>query len=597
MPVPNSEVARIFEEYADLLEIYGANEYRVQAYRTAARNVSYLAQNLSEMVKRGEDLTTLPGIAKDLAGKITQIVKTNHLSQLDELKRTIPEELVRMTRIAGLGPRRSHFLYYGVGIHSIRELEKAARAGEIKDLPGFGIKTEQSILTDIERRGPTLGGARILYSEVDELVQPLLAYLSEAQGVLRIDPASEYRRGSETVRNLDIVAAAERDSEVMERFLNYDELSQVVFKGQNHSAVRFYNGFQVDLHIVPQESYGTALISFTGSKAHVDVLRRLGSRRRLQVNENGVFKREKLIAGQEEAEVYEQVGLPYIEPELRENRGEIEAARSGNLPDLITLKDIRGDLHVHTALTDGRSSLEEMAYSAQEKGYEYLAITEHSQRLTISHGLNKKRLAELIEQIDKLNEKLTSLVLLKSLEVDILDDGSLDLPHEILKELDLVICGVHHKFHLSREKQTERIIRAMHNPYFMILAHPSGRLINDREPYDVDMERLIQAAGETGCVIELNSQPERLDLEDVYCKMAKDLGVKIAISSDAHSTSEMNFMQYGVIQGRRGWLEIGDVINTLRWEDFREELKKPRKITFPNRQISRKLPAKTVTLR
>ncbi len=577
MPIYNSEVARIFDEYADLLEIHGANEYRVRAYRTASRNISYLSHNLSDMIRQGEDLTKLPGIADDLAGKITEIVKTGHLSALEELKKTIPEELRKITRIAGLGPKRAYRLYYGLGISSIRELEKAAREGNIKELPGFGIKLEQAILDDIERRGKLREGRRVLYSAAEEIVQPLLAYLWDAKGVKGVEVAGSYRRGVETVGDLDILITSEKVSDAVDHFTSYDEVERVIARGTTRSSVILRGGLQVDLRVVPEESYGAALHYFTGSKAHSIAIRKRGVRRRLKINEDGVFTRDQLIAGRTEEEVYARVDLPYIEPELRENRGEIEAALRNNLPDLITLNDIRGDLHSHTNLTDGHSSLEEMALAAKKRGYEYLAITEHSKRLTVAHGLNKARLAEQIERIDSLNNQLNGIIVLKSIEVDILEDGSLDLPDDILKKLDLVICSVHHKFNLPREKQTERIIRAMHNPYFMILGHPTGRMIDERPPYDVDVERLIKAAKETGCILELNSQPERLDLDDIYCKMARDMGVMVAINSDAHSTQELDFMHYGVIQGRRGWLEPKNVLNTRSWPELKKLLQKSRK--------------------
>jgi DNA polymerase (family X) len=576
MPVPNSEIARNFDEYADLLEIHGANEYRVRAYRNAARNISYLSQDLAIMVRQGEDLTKLPGIADDLAGKIKEIIRTGHLSALEELKKTIPEGLIDITHIVGLGPKRAFRLYYDLGITSVEELEKAAREGKVKELSGFGIKTEQSILADIERRGEMRNGKRILLSSAEGIVQPLLAYLWESSGVSQVEVAGSYRRGVETVGDLDILVTFDKNSDVMDRFVAYDGVENVISKGPTRATILLRHGFQIDLRAVPEESYGAALHYFTGSKPHSIAIRKMGMRRRLKINEYGVFKGDKLIAGKTEEEGYEQVGLPYIEPELRENQGEIEAAKGGNLPDLITLENIRGDLHIHTNLSDGRSSLEQMAYAAQEKGYEYLAVTEHSKRLSVAHGINQARLAERIKEIDNLNRKLKNIILLKSIEVDILEDGSLDLSKEILEKLDLVICSVHHKFNLSREKQTERIIRAMQHPYFIILAHPSGRLINEREPYDVDMERLIRAARETGCVLELNAQPDRLDLEDIYCKMARDMGVMVAISSDAHSVDELNFMRYGVIQGRRGWLEPGNVLNSRRWPELKMMLNRSR---------------------
>lgn len=576
MPIQNSEVARIFDEYADLLEVNGANEYRVQAYRTASRNISYLTRNLADIVKHGEDLTQLPGIAEDLAGKITEIVRTGHLSPLDELKKSIPEELISITRVAGLGARRAYRLYYGLGITSIKELEESAREGKIKELPGFGIKAEQAILADIERRGEVWEGKSVKFSIAEELIQPLLANLSEVQGVRRVEATGSYRRGMETVNNVPILITGEINSDVMDRFISYGEVERVISRGWNHSTLVLRHGLQVDLHIVAEEIYGAALHYFTGSKAHTTAIRKMGIRRRLKINENGIFKGEQLIAGSDEDEVYARVGLPYIEPELRENRGEIEVARAGTLPQLVTQDDIRGDLHIHTSATDGRSSLEEMAYAAQDKGYEYLAITDHSRHPSVARGLDKDSLAAQIMEIDNLNQKLKSLVLLKGIEVDIREDGSLDLSEEILQKLDLVICAIHHKYKLSREKQTERMIRAMHNPYFIVLAHPTGRVINERDPYDVDMERLMRAARETGCVLELNGQPDQLDLDDIHCKMARDMGVMVTITSDAHSTDELDFMRYGITQGRRGWLEKKNVLNSEGWKALKRRLNKSR---------------------
>lgn len=589
MPVRNSEVARIFDEYADLLEVNGANEYRVQAYRTASRNISYLSRDLEDMVRHGEDLTVIPGIARDLAGKITEIINTGRLSALEELKRSIPEELINITRIAGLGPRRAYRLYYGLGVTNIKELEQAAREGKIKDLPGFGIKTEQSILADIERRGEMREGKRLKLSNVEELVQSLLAYLWEAKGVTQIEPAGSYRRGMETVGDLDILVISEKDSDVMSRFVSYPEVERVVSRGRTRSTVILHSGFQIDLRAVPAESFGAALHYFTGSRAHTIAVRKMGIRRRLKINEYGVFKGEDLVAGKTEEEVYARVGLPYIEPELRENRGEIEAAREGRLPGLITLEDIRGDLHTHTSYTDGRSSLEELARAAQEKGYEYIAITDHTRHQTAPRGLDEKRLAEQLDQIDALNERLNGLVLLKGVEVDIREDGSLDFPDEILRKLDLVLCMVHYKYKLSREKQTERLVRAMYHPYLVILAHPTGRIINERDPYDVDMEKLLRAARETGSVLELNSRPDHLDLDDIYCKMARDMGVMVAISSDAYSVDELNYLRHGIIQGRRGWLEKEDVLNTRSFPELKKLLTKSRRGPTPARRTTRRL--------
>jgi len=374
--------------------------------------------------------------------------------------------------------------------------------------------------------------------------------------------AGSYRRRKETVGDLDILITAKKGASVMDRFTDYDEVEEIVSKGKTRSTVRLRSGLSVDLRVVPQVSYGAALHYFTGSKAHNIAIRKIGVKKGYKVNEYGVFKNEKRIAGKTETEIYKKMGLHYVEPELREQRGEIEAARKNKLPNLIRVQDIRGDLHSHTKATDGHHTLKQMAQAAQKKGYDYLAITEHSQHLTVAKGLNKKRLLEHIKAIDKLNEKSDGIVLLKSIEVDILEDGKLDLPDSVLKELDLVVGSVHYKFDLSRKKQTQRVQRAMDNPYFNILGHPTGRLINQRDAYDIDVEALIKTAKDQGCFMELNAQPDRLDLTDDACKLAKDMGVKVAISTDAHSTANLDFMYCGVDQARRGWLEKDDVINT-----------------------------------
>jgi DNA polymerase (family 10) len=360
----------------------------------------------------------------------------------------------------------------------------------------------------------------------------------------------------------------------MDAFTAYEDVSKVIAKGDTKSAVVLRRGLQVDLRVVPQESYGAALHYFTGSKAHNIAVRHLGVQRGLKINEYGVFRGDERLAGRTEAEVFAAVDLPFIEPELREDWGEIEAAQQGRLPRLITLTDIRGDLHAHTTATDGQNTLEEMAQAARARGYEYLAITNHSKKVSMVHGHDAKRLADEMAEIDRLNSKLKGIILLKSIEVDILEDGSLDLPDDILKELDLTVGAVHYYFNLSREAQTARILRAMDNPYFHILAHPSGRLIQRREPYEVDMERLIKGAQERGCFLELDAQPDRLDLIDIHCKLARDLGVKVAIATDAHSIADLGFMRWGIGQARRGWLAAADVLNTRPWPELKQLLKR-----------------------
>jgi DNA polymerase (family 10) len=575
MPIHNAEIAEILNEYADLLEIEGANQYRVRAYRTAARNISDLPHSVVEMVNKKEDLSNLPGLGKDIAGKVADIVNSGRLSDLEELKKKLPAELIDITRLAGLGPKRAGALYHKLGITSIEQLEEAAKKQKVRELPGFAAKTEYKILEEIGRKDEAAAGEkRYKLSVIEELAQPLLAYLKKVDGVKRVEVAGSYRRRKETVGDLDILVTHKKDSEVMKRFVEYEDVQRVIAKGETRSTVVLRFGVQVDLRAVAEASYGAALHYFTGSKAHNIAVRKMGVNKGLKINEYGVFKGDERIAGKTEEEVYGQVNLPYIEPELRENNGEIETAQKGKPPKLITLQNLRGDLHAHTKATDGRSTLKEMANAAKEKGYEYLAITEHSKHVTVAKGLDAKRLAQQIDEIDHINEKLDGIVLLKGIEVDILEDGSLDLPDEVLQKLDLVVCAVHYKFNLPADKQTERIIKGIDNPYFTILAHPSGRMIGEREPYQLDMERLMKAAKETKCVLELNAQPERLDLTETYAKMAKEMGIIIAISTDAHSINELDFMRFGVYQARRGWLESEDVLNTRSWKELKKLLKK-----------------------
>ena len=572
MPIHNSDVAEIFNKMADLLEIEGANRFRVRAYRDAALTITGFPKSLKDMVEEGEDLSELPGIGKDLAGKIKEIVETGELSQLKKLGSKIPVELSNLMKVAGLGPKRVKALYENLGITGLKDLKKAAEEEKIRKLEGFGKKTEQSILEELDQVEEK--EERIKLPAAEERADSLVEYLKSLKGVKEIVVAGSFRRRKETVGDLDILATCRKGSKMMDHFANYDDVKKVISQGKTRSTVVLRSGLYVDLRVVPQISYGAALHYFTGSKAHNIAIRKLGVKKGLKINEYGVFKGKKRIAGKSEKEVFEQVGLPYIEPELRENRGEIEAAKKDRLPELITLDHIRGDLHSHTKASDGHHSLKEMAEAAKDRGYEYLAITEHSKKVRIAHGLDAKRLKKHIKAIDRLNEKLDGIILLKGIEVDILEDGSLDLPDEILKELDLRVCAVHFNRDLSRKKQTERIIRAMDNPYFNILAHPTGRLINERKPYEVDMEQLMEAALDRGCFLELNAHPDRLDLSDTYCRMAKDMRLKLAISTDAHSTTDLDFMRFGLGQARRGWLEPEDVLNTKSLKQLKKELKR-----------------------
>ncbi len=572
MPVHNAEIAEILNRTAELLEIEGANPFRVRAYRNAARTVGGLPRSVTAMLAEGEDLSQLPGIGKDLAHKIEEVTETGHLPLLDEIEKRLPPELATLLGVPGLGPKKVRALHDALGIDDLDRLAKAAKAGKVRRLPGFSAGMETKILHALETRGAE--ETRRRRNEAEEVAVPLVAYLQETKGVKQVVVAGSYRRKKETVGDLDILATCTKTSPVIERFVDYEDVAEVVSRGTTRSSVILRTGLQVDLRVVPAASYGAALHYFTGSKAHNIAVRKMGVAKGLKINEYGVFKGKRRIAGRTEKEVFAEVGLPYIEPELREGAGEIEAAQRKRLPKLVTVEAVRGDLHTHSNATDGRGSIEEMARAARQRGYAYLAITDHSKRVTIARGLDAKRLAKQIAEIERLNETLSGIRILKSIEVDILPDGRLDLPDSSLEQLDLTVCSVHSKFDLPREAQTERIIRAMDNPHFNILAHPTGRLIGERPAYEVDMERVIAAARERGCFLEVNAQPQRLDLIDTHCRLAKDMGVKVAISTDAHSIADLDLMRFGVDQARRGWLEAHDVLNSRPWREVKKLLRR-----------------------
>lgn len=582
MPIQNSEIAAIFFRLADLLEVQGENAFRIRAYRNAARAIGEMTQSAAEMIQQGLSLTDLPGIGKDLAGKIQEIVETRKLGVLEEVERRLPSGLSELMRIPGLGGRRVGDLYRRLGIDSLDALEAAAHAQKVQQLPGFGPRIEESIVQGIAQL--RRGGGRVKLIEAEQAVVPLLHYLERSAGISRMVVAGSYRRQKETIRDIDILVTCTNRAEVMAHFLAYEDVAQVLSHGETRSSVVLRSGLHADLRAVANESYGAALHYFTGSKDHNIAIRKMGIRRGLKINEYGVFRQGRRVGGAEENDVYAAVNLPYIDPELREDRGEIEAAAIRELPRLVTLGQIRGDLHAHTKTTDGRHTIEEMVRAARSKRYEYLAITDHSQHLAMTRGLTPRLLASQVRAIDRLNSRMQDFTVLKGAEVDILEDGRLDLPDSILADLDFTVCSIHSYWKLSRQKQTERILRAMDNPYFTILAHPTGRLINEREPYDIDMERIMIAARERHCFLELNAHPDRLDLSDLHCKTAKDIGVQIAISTDAHSTADLEFMRFGVGQARRGWLEHHDVINTCKLHDLRRLLRKEALVTsgIPN---------------
>lgn len=569
MPQHNAGVAALLDETADLLEIAGANAYRVRAYRRAARTVEALPRALTEMLAGGSDLTKLPGVGADLAQKIEDAVRTGRMAALDEARRKVPEGLVALLALPGLGPKRVKKLHDELGVKDLATLQRALSAGRVRALEGFGAKTEARLLEAIPRA--EAAPKRHLLAGAEQIVAPLVAYLREA-GARDVEVAGSFRRRRETVGDLDLLATAARPARLMDAFVGHEDVREVLSKGRTRSTVVLSSGMQVDLRVVPRESLGAALHYFTGSKAHNIAVRRRAQERGLKLNEYGVFRGERRVGGSTEASVFRAVGLPFVPPELREERGEIEAAQARKLPELVELSDLRGDLQSHTTESDGRASLEEMAEAARAMGHEYLAVTDHGPRVTMAHGLDARRLRAQAKRIDRLNARLEGLTLLKGVEVDILKDGRLDLPDKVLAEMDVVVCSLHYHLDLPRDQQTERVLRAMERPHAHILGHPTGRLLGQREGARLDMGRVLDAAAEQGWFVEIDSQPDRLDLTDAHARMAKERGVKVAIDTDAHSVDHLRNLRFGVDQARRGWLEKGDVLNTRTLRQLRKLL-------------------------
>jgi DNA polymerase (family 10) len=570
MPVHNADIARILEEVGDLLEIKDANPFRVRAYRDAARAVKSRASDLAGRVRDGFDLTAIEGVGEDLAGKIQEIIETGELAQHQQLLEELPSGLLDVLKVEGVGPRKAADLYEKLGVSDLPSLRRAAREHKIRELSGFGARTEQNILERIGQAEES--GQRMRLDLAEEYAEPLAEFLRSVEGVKAAEIAGSLRRRKQTVGDVDILVSARHGAPVMDAYTGYDDVDRIISKGETKSTVILKNGLQVDVRLLPHASFGAALHYFTGSKAHNVAIRKIARDRGWKINEYGVFEGKKKIAGQTEQEVYEVMDMACVPPELREDKGEIEAARNNELPELITQNDVRGDLHAHTKATDGRNSLKEMAEAARDMGYEYLAVTEHSKKVAVAGGLDEKALRGQIQAIDKLNDELDGITLLKGCEVDVLEDGSLDLPDSVLQELDLTVCSVHSDFAMGQDAMTERILRAMDNPNFTILGHPTGRKLGEREPYHVDLQRILEAAAERGCFLEVNAQPERLDLDDDHCRAAKQAGVKLAVSTDAHRIGELEFIRFGLGQARRGWIEKHDVINTRPLDQLRKLL-------------------------
>ncbi len=568
----NKDIAGILVEIADLLEIKGEDTFRVNSYRNAARTISSLQEDIADIAGSSGELVKLPGIGKSMAEKIREIVRKGRLSQLDELRRELPPSLLEILKLEQMGPKRTRTLYKQLNIRSVEDLEKAVENGKVQKLEGFGEKFATQILREIEEYHRKGGYKRFKISEAADLIRPLVDYLSKE--VKDIEVAGSYRRGKETVGDIDILGISRDAGKAMEFFVNYPETSRVISRGKAKTSVMLHAGIQVDFRVFEKDSYGAALLFFTGSQAHNVALRRICQEKGFKLNEYGIYRGEERVAGTSETEMYKKMGLPFIAPEMREDTGELDAAKEGKLPELIELKDIKGDLQSHTRASDGKNSLKEMAEAARGKGYEYFAVTDHSKKVSVAGGLDEKRLARQMEEIESLNEKLEGFRVLKSVEVDILRDGTLDLDHGILREMDLVVCAIHFDRKLSKKEQTLRVLRAMENPFCNILAHPTGRLIGKRREYEIDLKEIMKEAAAGNWFLEINSDPERLDLNDVYIRQAKEAGVKMVISTDAHSVVGLDNIKYGLMQARRGWLEKDDVVNTRSWKEFRELIKR-----------------------
>ena len=568
----NLEIAIVFNNIADLLEIRGENPFRIRAYRRAAQNLEGIAEDLEVIAKRG-DLKEIPGIGKDLSKKIEEYLMSGSMGYYEELKSQIPEGLLEIISIQGVGPKKAKLFYESLGITTVLQLEEMAISHKLQKLHGVKAKTEENILRgiDLYRQGierMNLGYALDLSNEV-------VSQLKEVPGVEQIDPAGSLRRRKESIGDVDILVSSSSPEKVMDTFIHLPQANDILGKGTTKSSVLTREGYQMDLRVAQKDQYGAALAYFTGSKAHNIRIREMAVRKGLKISEYGVFdeKTDERITGENEEGVYGLLGLQFISPELREDRGEIEAAKSNTLPKLVTKEEIIADLHLHSHYSDGAHSIREIAQEAMKRRYQYIAITDHSQSLGIAGGLSADRLMKKIQEIEKINSEFSAIRVLCGTEVDIRLDGTLDYPDDVLASLDLVIASIHSGFKRSRQEQTRRIIKAMECPHVHIIGHLTGRLLGEREGYEVNLDEVLKAAVETGTALEINAYPKRLDLNDIGCRRAKELGAKMVINTDAHIIGQMDYMELGVAVARRGWLEKGDILNALDVEAFLHTLK------------------------
>jgi DNA polymerase (family 10) len=568
----NPDIARAFDEVADLLEIKDENPFRVRAYRNAARAIRDFPEPVADWVRADRDLTEIPGIGDDLAEKITALVQTGDLPLRKQLLAKLPAGLLDLLRIPGLGPKRVKLLFSKLKIKTAADLKKALDAGKVTKLKGFGPKMEEKL-----RAGLGLAQAterRMLLNEAETQADAIVAYLKAGGGVRQIAVAGSYRRRRETIGDLDILATAANSAKVMDRFVAYPEVGEVISRGETRSTVKLSGGLQMDLRAVEPDSYGAALQYFTGSKAHNVELRSIAQDQGYKLNEYGLFKGTRRVAGKTEEEIYAKLGLDWIPPELREARGEIALAREHHLPKLVELGDIKGDLQMHTSATDGKATIEEMAHAAQARGYGYIAITDHSKRVMMAHGLDPAGLRAQWKAIDAWNATARGFTILKSIEMDILESGELDLPDDVLAEADYVVATIHYGLTQPAKEITRRLLGAIRHPWVDAIGHPTGRILGKREPYPVDFEVVARAAADAGCLLELNGHPERMDLPDTLAAAAKQIGVRFVLSTDSHQPGNLAFMKYAVDLARRAGLEAADILNTRPLAEFRKGLKR-----------------------
>jgi DNA polymerase (family 10) len=568
----NSEVARILYEIGELYAVKGES-FRSRAYLVAAQRIEGLPDDLRTVSNQGS-LEKIPGVGKGIAAVIVDILQTGSSSHLEELRESLPRGIQELITLEGLGPKTVTSLMQELNIASVDDLEKAARSGKIQRLKGFGVKSEENILKAIESKKTVQ--TRFLLGEILPIIREIEDHMTRCKEVLRVEAAGSARRMKETVGDLDILVAANHNQPVVDQFVSLPRVTRVLAKGSTRSTIIVGGRMQVDLRVVPPESYGSALQYFTGSKEHNVKLRALSVKLGYKLNEYGLFEREnqKLVAGDTEESIYHACGLSYIEPELREDRGEIQAALERSLPKLVGYDEMKGDLHVHSNWSDGTATLEEIAAAAQKQKLDYVAITDHSKALAIARGLDEKRLRNQIREIDKLNKSLDEFTLLKGIEVDIKRDGSLDLPDNVLKDLDFVVASIHSGFKGTAEEISKRVISAIHNEYVSTIAHPTGRLMLRRPPYALNIDDIFQAAAEQRVMMEINAFPNRLDLNDVHSRAAMQSGVRISIGTDAHTIDQLKYLALGVSVARRGWLESKNVINTSGIDELEKKLKR-----------------------